>query len=146
MNPRLLCAGAVALAGAPAYTQPRPQTELATDRVEALMLASDGSQLPVHEERLTIDIAGEYATTTMRQTYFNGSSSRIEGNYRLRLGSGSHVDGLAYWNGEQKIVGEVFEKQLAHQVYDSVTARRRDPGLLEAEGSFAFKAFPPCRR
>ncbi len=142
MNPRLLCASAVALVAAPALAQPR--IELATDRVEALMLASDGSQLPVHEERLTIQIAGEYATTTMRQTYFNASSSRIEGNYSLRPGSGSHVDGFAYWNGEQKIVGEVFEKQLAHQVYDSVTARRRDPGLLEAdgEGAFAFKVFP----
>ena len=118
--------------------------QLATDRVEALMLASDGKALPVHEERLTVEIDGEYATTTMHQTYFNDSNGRIEGNYELRPGSGAHVDGFAYWNGEQKIVGEVFEKQTAHKVYDSVVAQRRDPGLLEqsGEGEFGFKVFP----
>ena len=136
------CVGAGALAlTATALAQPQ---QLATDRVEALMLASDGKALPIHEERLTIEIVGEYATTTMHQTYYNASSGRIEGNYQLRPGSGSHVDGFAYWNGEQKIVGEVFEKQTAHQVYDSVVARQRDPGLLEqnGEGSFGFKVFP----
>jgi Ca-activated chloride channel homolog len=118
--------------------------QLATDRVSALMLASDGTALPVHEERLTVEIDGEYATTTMHQTYLNKSNGRIEGNYQLRPGTGAHVDGFAYWNGEKKIVGEVFEKQTAHQVYDSIVAQRRDPGLLEAdgEGSFAFKVFP----
>jgi Ca-activated chloride channel family protein len=108
------------------------------------MLASDGRPLPLHEERLDIVIDGEYATTTMHQTYLNKSGTQIEGTYKLRPGTGSHVDGFAYWNGEQKIVGEVFEKQTAHRVYDSVVARRRDPGLLEesGEGQFSFKVFP----
>ena len=45
---------------------------------------------------------------------------------------------------EEKIVGEVFEKAVAHEVYDRVTSRKRDPGLLEevGEGVFAFKIFP----
>ncbi|HET9991835.1 MAG TPA: VIT and VWA domain-containing protein [Kofleriaceae bacterium] len=121
----------------------QPQ-QLATDRVEALMLATDGRPMPIHEERLDIMIDGEYATTTMHQTYLNKSGARIEGTYQLRPGTGSHVDGFAYWNGEQKIVGEVFEKQTAHRVYDSVVARKRDPGLLEenGEGQFSFKVFP----
>src|SRR6185295_795912 len=57
---------------------------------------------------------------------------------------GSHVEGFAYWNGEQKILGEVFERQTARQVYDNVTARKRDPALLEedGEGAFSFKVFP----
>ena len=136
------CVGVGALAlSATAMAQPQ---QLATDRVEALMLASDGRPLPLHEERLDIAIDGEYATTTMHQTYLNKSGGQIEGTYKLRPGTGSHVDGFAYWNGEQKIVGEVFEKQTAHRVYDSVVARRRDPGLLEesGEGQFSFKVFP----
>ena len=49
------CVGAGALAlTATALAQPQ---QLATDRVEALMLASDGKALPIHEERLTIEIA-----------------------------------------------------------------------------------------
>lgn len=116
------------------------------DRVEATMLATSGppDRMPLIEERLTIAIDGQHATTTLTQVYDNQTGAQTEGRYRLRAGMGSHVGGFAYWNGEQKIIGEVFEKQIAHQVYDRVTQRRRDPGLLEqdGEGAFAFKVSP----
>ena len=115
------------------------------ERTEAQMIATGQREsMPVVEERLRVDIDGEHATTTLLQVYQNNTGGQVEGRYRLRAGMNSHVDGFAYWNGEQKIVGEVFEKQLARQVYDSVTTRRRDPGLLEqdGEGAFAFKVFP----
>ncbi len=121
------------------------QPLLEDDRLEASMvIASSRDPLPIHEERLTVTIDGEHATSTLLQTFTNASSGRIEGNYKLRPGSGSHVDGFAYWNGETKIVGEVFEREAARKVYDRVTTRRRDPGLLEeaGEGVFAFKVFP----
>ena len=73
------------------------------------MLASSGERVPLSDERLDVAIDGQEASTTLVQTYRNGSNARIEGNYHLKPGSGSHVDGFAYWNGEQKIVGEVFE-------------------------------------
>jgi Ca-activated chloride channel family protein len=124
---------------APVHAQPRP------DRLEALMIASSngGRELSLAEAHLQVAIDGQHASTTLRQTYRNGPA-RIEGQYRLRPGSGSHVDGFAYWNGETKIVGEVFERQTAHEVYNRVTARKRDPGLLEedGEGAFSFKVFP----
>jgi Ca-activated chloride channel family protein len=96
------------------------------------------------EERLNVTIDGQHATSTLLQVYENTSGAVIEGRYQLRPGTGSHVEGFAYWNGEQKIVGEVFERQTARQVYENVTALRRDPGLLEedGEGRFAFKVFP----
>ena len=100
--------------------------------------------MPVVDERLNVTIDGQHASTTLLQVYENNTGSRTEGHYRLRAGMDAHVEGFAYWNGEQKIVGEVFEKQMARQVYDSVTSRRRDPALLEqdGEGAFAFKVFP----
>jgi Ca-activated chloride channel family protein len=140
MTKRLVLAAAVTLA----LASPAGAQEIATDRVEAIMLAGGRDALPIHEEKLTVEIDGEYATATLVQTYLNHTAARIEGDYKLRPGSGSHVDGFAYWNGEQKIVGEVFERQTAHEVYNQVTARKRDPGLLEAdgEGAFRFKVFP----
>src|SRR5215475_1610265 len=140
MTMRLVFAGAVTLG----LVSTAGAQEMATDRVEAIMIAGGHDVLPIHEEKLTVDIDGEYASATLVQTYLNNTAGRIEGNYKLRPGSGSHVDGFAYWNGEQKIVGEVFERQTAHEVYNQVTARKRDPGLLEAdgEGAFAFKVFP----
>ena len=124
------------------------QSSLAADRLEATMLIAgsrpDAKGIPLGEERLHVTIDGQMATTTMLQVYENQSESQIEGRYQLRPGSGSHVEGFAYWNGEQKIVGEVFERQAARRVYENVTVRRRDPGLLEedGEGAFAFKIFP----
>ena len=139
----LICAGAVVAGLAPSgYAQ-----TLAADRLEATMVIANNREqrgIPLNEERLTISIDGQNATSTLMQVYENQSEGQIEGRYRLRPGSGSHVDGFAYWNGEQKIVGEVFERQAARRVYENVTTRRRDPGLLEedGEGAFAFKIFP----
>jgi len=138
---RLALAGMVVLCLGRAATA---QQMLATDRVSAQMLGTDRAELPIHEERLTVAIDGEYARSTLLQTYTNASNAQIEGHYELRPGQGTHVDGFAYWNGEERIVGEVFERDTANRVYNEVTARKRDPGLLEqvGEGVFAFKVFP----
>lgn len=94
-------------------------------------------------ERVRIRIDDQYASTTLEQEFENTSDQRLEGRYLLRT-AGATVEGFAYWNGEQKIVGEVFEKQAARSLYDDVTGKKRDPGLLEqvGEGSFAFQVFP----
>ena len=94
-------------------------------------------------ERVRIRIDHQYAQTVLEQEFENVSDQRLEGRYVLRTASAT-VEGFAYWNGEQKIVGEVFEKQSARDLYDNVVGKRRDPGLLEqtGEGSFAFNVFP----
>ena len=127
-----------------AYAQP-----IASDRLEASMFIAGAGEtarahIPLIEERLNVAIDGQHATSTLTQVFQHGNSSQIEGQYKLRPGLGSKVEGFAYWNGEQKIVGEVFERQAARQVYNNVTSRRRDPGLLEEDGAgaFSFKVFP----
>lgn len=94
-------------------------------------------------ERVRVTIDHQYATTTLTQEFENLSDQRLEGRYILRT-AGATVEGFAYWNGEEKIVGEVFEKQQARAVYNGILSRGRDPGLLEqiGEGSFAFSVFP----
>jgi Ca-activated chloride channel homolog len=94
-------------------------------------------------ERVNIAIDHQYATTVLEQQFENVTDERLEGRYVLRT-AGAGVEGFAYWNGEEKIVGEVFEKNAARRVYDDVVGRRRDPGLVEqtGEGSFAFNVFP----
>src|SRR5690348_637718 len=93
--------------------------------------------------RVRIEIEHQYATTVLEQEFENTTDARLEGRYVLRT-AGASVEGFAYWNGEEKIVGEVFEKQAARNLYESVSGLRRDPGLLEqtGEGSFAFRVFP----
>jgi hypothetical protein len=69
--------------------------------------------LPLVDEQINVDIDAQHATTRLRQTYQNESGGRIEGLYTLRAGLGVRAEGFAYWNGEQKIVGEVFGRAVA---------------------------------
>jgi Ca-activated chloride channel family protein len=100
--------------------------------------------LPIVEEQITVDVDGQHAGTRLRQVFHNRTGDRVEGLYALRAGAGARANGFAYWNGEQKIVGEVFERGVARQVYQNVTRRRRDPGLLEqtGDGAFSFAVSP----
>src|SRR5215211_1046466 len=75
--------------------------------VEAMMIARgergeelSSSPLPLVEERLKVEIDGQHATTTLLQVYQNNAPGQVEGRYTLRAGTGSHVEGFAYWNGE----------------------------------------------
>jgi Ca-activated chloride channel family protein len=100
--------------------------------------------LPLVEESVRVEIDQQHATSVLRRVYQNTSSQRVEGVFSFRGGDEVNVAGFAYWNGEQKIVGEVMETWAARRVYQSTIARRRDPGILEktGEGSFSFKIFP----
>jgi Ca-activated chloride channel family protein len=100
--------------------------------------------LPLVDEQLTVDVDGQYASTRLQQIYVNKAGTTIEGLYTLDAGTGTRAEGFAYWNGEQKIVGEVFEQETARRVYQRVTEQRRDPGLLEekSEGVFTFRVSP----
>ena len=139
-----------ALAGSFALALPAlAQLQIATDEpVQAMLIArteaGTSGNMPLVSEELSVTIDAQHATSRLKQVYHNRSGGQVEGQYRLQAGSGAKVMGFAYWNGEQKIVGEVFEKQTARRIYNSVTRRNRDPGLLEeiGDGVFAFKVFP----
>lgn len=107
---------------------------------------SDGNDATMRlaDEKIRATITAQYATTTFRHTYVNESSDQLEGRYIITAGEGARVQGFAYWNGETKIMGDVYEKQVAREVYEEVTGLGRDPGLLEqvGEGAFSFRVFP----
>src|SRR3954462_4198066 len=99
--------------------------------------------LRIVHERVRVQIDQQYAQTILEQEFENLGEERLEGRYLLRTASAT-VEGFAYWNGEQKIVGEVFEKESARRLYDGVVGKKRDPALLGqvGDGSFAFDVFP----
>jgi Ca-activated chloride channel family protein len=99
--------------------------------------------LPVVHERLRARIDRQHADTWL-ESRFQNTGERQEGRFAVSLGEGALVNGFAYWNGTRKIVGEVFEKQVAEEVYGEITGLGRDPGLFEqvGEGAFSFRIFP----
>lgn len=100
--------------------------------------------LPLIDEDVDVVIDQQHATTKLRHVFHNDGAAQLEGQFSLRAGAAAMVYGFAYYNGEQKIVGEVFEKALATSIYGDTVAQRRDPGLLTqaGEGLFTFRVFP----
>jgi Ca-activated chloride channel family protein len=142
----LLLAGAAfgpgpSLAPASAQTAPTPP---AAARLDAHSEQGGTVHLPLLREAVDVRVDDGHATAAYEHVFQNESTARLEGNYALVVGEGATATGFSYWNGEDKIVGEVFEKEAAQQVYEALTGLRKDPGLLEqtGEGAFAFRVFP----
>jgi len=100
--------------------------------------------LPVVHEAIRVQIDQQAAHVEIEQHFKNESTEQLEGRYLFRIGEGARVSGLSYWNGEEEIVGEVFERKVATEVYQEVTGIGRDPALFEqvGEGTFSFRIFP----
>nr|MCU0687216.1 VIT and VWA domain-containing protein [Polyangiaceae bacterium] len=100
--------------------------------------------LPLINEAVTVRFDDGHVAETFEHTFQNEAKGRLEGSYKLVVGEGASATGFAYWNGAQKIVGEIFEREAAQEVYEAMTGLRRDPGLLEhaGEGVFSFRVFP----
>jgi Ca-activated chloride channel family protein len=113
-------------------------------RLETRTPQGEPGTISLIDERVTVAIDQQFAQTTLRQAYRSDATERLEGRYVLTAGDGARVHGFAYWNGEQKIVGAVYEKETAARIYEEVTGLGRDPGLLEqvGEGAFSFRIFP----
>lgn len=121
-----------------------PRSATAQGELTARRDDGDPTTMPLVEETLSVRIDRQHARTTLGQTYQNELGSQVEGRYLLRTDVAARVEGFAYWNGPEKVVGEVFEKESAREVYSEVTGFGRDPGLLEqtGEGEFDFRVFP----
>jgi Ca-activated chloride channel homolog len=106
--------------------------------------AGVAAQLPLVEEKISVAIDQGHASSTFRHSFQNESQNNLEGTYRIQLGTIATATGFSYWNGKERIVGEIFEREAAQRVYETVTGTGRDPGLLEqtAEGTFSFRVAP----
>jgi Ca-activated chloride channel family protein len=121
-----------------------PAIRISAAALEARSEDGNTASLPLIKEGVSVRIDDGHATSTYDHSFQNESTTRLEGNYRLTVADGATATGFAYWNGTDKIVGEIFEREAARQVYEAITGLRRDPGLLEqtGEGSFSFRVFP----
>lgn len=143
-----------ALPWAPAQTGlrigPRSALALTTETrppavtMEARSEDGNTTALPIVAESLKVRIEDGHATAVYDHVFQNESSAPLEGNYRLMVGEGATATGFSYWNGGERIVGEIFEREAAREIYEAMTGLKRDPGLLEqaGEGGFSFRVFP----
>jgi MYXO-CTERM domain-containing protein len=114
----------------------------ATSGESALRVATP--QVPLVKEGIVARIDHRYAVTDHQQVARNVSGWQAEGSYLLSTGGRSVVTRFTYWNGNEPIRGELFERDAATQMYDTVTRARRDPGVLEelSPDNYRYRIFP----
>lgn len=108
----------------------------------------DPEALPQQSEHIKLAIDGQHARATVDRVFVNDTGGRVEGTYEFTVGDRAKVTGFSYWNGRERIVGEVLPRGVATEIYESVVNRNRDPGLLEeiGPGVFGFRVFPIDKR
>lgn len=145
MQLRLVPAGlGVALLSVVAIAAPPRRAVEPAPVVELGRFHLGGEGLPLVQENLVIEVEGQHVRTIANRTHENTEDGRVEGVMDMHLTENAHVTAFSYWNGRERIVGEVLPKRTAREIYESVVGRRRDPGLLEqiGPGRYLLHVYP----
>lgn len=112
------------LAGLPARAQTGLLVPTSTGRPDPRVLS-------LREMTVDVGIARGTARVNMRQVFENHTGEVQEGTWRFRLSPSGAVGDFAVWDGLVRIPGVIVEKQRARAIYEELTTRRIDPGLLQ---------------
>ncbi len=122
-------------------------TMLASRAGAAGLLIADGGfggTLAIKQQDVKVVINNGIATTTVDEVFQNTESRIVEALYTFPVPRGASVSNFSMWINGKEMVGEVVEKKLARQIYDSYKQKKRDPGLLEQVDyrTFEMRIFP----
>ncbi|MEP7302177.1 MAG: VIT domain-containing protein [Caldimonas sp.] len=138
-------AGLAATAGALA----QPQAQLIAPPAPSWRppaLVGAGAEQPVRLQALTIDVevAGGVAETRVQMEFFNPNRRILEGKLRFPLAAGQVVSGFALDVDGQMRDAVPVEKARAEQVFEDITRRRIDPGLLQTTlgNNYELRVYP----
>jgi Ca-activated chloride channel family protein len=92
----------------------------------------DSSILSMEKVEIYININNQYTDVKMVQVYKNHRNSIIEGQYIFTMPDEAKISDFAIWEDLVRIPGVIMEKVKAREIYEDITRRRKDPGLLEA--------------
>ncbi len=148
MHRRHFCPALAALllawsAAAPAQS---PPIAPGVPRWRPPVLQVQGAEQPVRLQALQLDIevAGRVAQTRVRMDFFNPNARPLEGKLQFPLADGQVVSGFALdVDGELRDAVPV-EKARAQQVFEDITRRRVDPGLLQTTlgNNYELRLYP----
>ena len=104
----------------------------------ARLVASDGRELPLASVHLSVEAGGGIARTVLTQRFRNPYDEPLLVRYLLPLPADGAVSGFAFVLGEQRIVGEVTDKQAARQRFRQAMASGHTAALLEQDRTSLF--------
>ncbi|MDR2443903.1 MAG: VIT and VWA domain-containing protein, partial [Deltaproteobacteria bacterium] len=98
----------------------------------------------VEAVELIANIDGQKAEVLFRQTVVNNSKKPIELDFMAPLPLGGQVSGLTFVSNGKELVGQIYPKDEAFQIYQQIVNRLKDPALLEwaGQGLYRARVFP----
>ncbi len=96
--------------------------------------------LTVKYHRVNVEIIDQVALTTVDQVFINNHDHDIEGIFIFPLPEKAAISEFAMYIGEEKVKGEILDRDEARRVYENIVRRLKDPALLEYVGRNMFRA------
>ena len=99
--------------------------------------------LTLSRQHITVVIEGGVARTTVEEAFYNNTGSQLEGQFKFPLPKDASICRFAMTvdpEGRKLMEGSIVERTYARQIYESIIARKRDPGLLEWQSGSTFSA------
>jgi Tfp pilus assembly protein PilF len=102
------------------------------------------ARLALRKYHVDVHIEDGFARTTIDQTYFNHTNSRLEGTFYFPLPPDASLSRLAMYVDGTRREGGMVERDYGRQVYERIVYQQKDPALLEwLDGStFKMRVFP----
>lgn len=108
----------------------------------------DPAILSLDDMDTEVIVRDNFAMVRIRQVFRSHHSGELEGKYVFRIPPGALISAFAVWDGLVRIPGIIMEKARARRLYEEITARKIDPGILESSdevqepGYFSCRVFP----
>jgi tetratricopeptide (TPR) repeat protein len=117
---------------------------IATWRAPTLQV--QGAEQPVRLASLQVDVevAGGAAETRVQMVFFNPNNRTLEGKLQFPLAPGQVVSGFALDVDGHLRAAVPVEKARAQQVFEDISRRRVDPGLLQTTigNNYELRVYP----
>ena len=113
----------------------------------AIITVDPGGQetkLSLRKYHVDVHIEDGFARTTIDQTYFNHTQSRLEGTFHFPLPPDASLSRLAMYVNGKLMEGGMAERDHARNTFEKIVHKMKDPALLEwVDGStFRMRVFP----
>jgi len=96
--------------------------------------------LTVKYHRVNVEIINQVAKTSIDQVFINNHPRDIEGVFIFPLPERAAISEFSMYIGDEKIEGEILDRDKARRIYEDIVRRLKDPALLEYVGRNMFRA------
>src|SRR6185369_5282884 len=93
----------------------------------------DPKVLSLARMEVTIRVDHLHARVDIKSIFENHTDQQLEGRYVLPLSEHASVEDFSVWQGEERLVGTIVEKQKGKKLFEQIVRQQLDPGLAETD-------------